>query len=119
MRVPINDLSRQNGAIEEALNSPLLGEIDLRDARGCMIRVSGGPDMTVTQAEQAAEIVGSRINKRARIIWGCNVDPNLEGTIKILLIVTGAKSKYMIGKNAAVVKMLAGVTLICPRVRLL
>lgn len=90
---------RVAGAVDEGLNSPLLGEIDLKDSRGCMIRVTGGPDMTVTQAEQAAEIVGSRINKRARIIWGCNVDPHLEGTIKILLIVTGAKSKYMIGKG--------------------
>ena len=86
-------------AIDEALNSPLLGEIDLGDAKGALIRVVGGPDMTVSEAQKAAEVVGERINKHARLIWGCSVDPALEGQVKVLLIVTGAKSTMLIGKN--------------------
>ncbi len=87
-------------AIDEALNSPLLGEIDLKAARGALIRVVGGPDMTVSEAQKAAEVVGERINKHARIIWGCSVDPALEGQVRILLIVTGARSELLMGKNA-------------------
>jgi cell division protein FtsZ len=76
----------------------LLGEIDLKDAKGALIRVVGGPDMTVGEAQKAAEIVTNSVNERARIIWGCSIEPELEGTIKVLLIVTGARSKYMLGK---------------------
>lgn len=90
---------RVEAAIEEALNSPLLGEIDLKDAKGALVRIVGGPDMTVSEAQKAAEIVGQRINKHARMIWGCSIDPSLEGQVKILLIVTGAKSNLVVGKE--------------------
>jgi cell division protein FtsZ len=90
---------RVESAIEEALNSPLLGEIDLKDARGALVRVVGGPDMTVSEAQKAAEVVGQRINKHARLIWGCSIDQSLEGQVKILLIVTGAKSNLVVGKE--------------------
>lgn len=89
---------RVDTAVREALTSPLLGEIDLKDAKGALIRVVGGPDMTVGEAQKAAEIVTNSVNERARIIWGCSIEPELEGTIKVLLIVTGARSKYMLGK---------------------
>ncbi|HEY3419913.1 MAG TPA: cell division protein FtsZ [Methanomassiliicoccales archaeon] len=87
---------RVKAAVHEALTSPMLGEVDLRQAKGALIRVVGGPDMTVGEAQKAAEIVTQSVSERARIIWGCSIDPELEGTIKILLIVTGAKSKYML-----------------------
>jgi len=92
--------ARTEMAIDEALNSPLLGEIDLKDARGALIRVVGGPDMTVSEAQKSAEVVGERINKHARIIWGCSVDPALEGQVRVLLIVTGARSDLLMGQNA-------------------
>ncbi|MEM2943607.1 MAG: cell division protein FtsZ, partial [Methanomassiliicoccales archaeon] len=72
---------------------------DLKDAKGALIRVVGGPDMTVAEAQRAAEIVTNSVNERARIIWGCSIEPELKGTIKVLLIVTGARSKYMLGRS--------------------
>ena len=90
---------RVQSAIEEALTSPLLGEIDLKEAKGALVRVVGGPDMTVTEAQKGAEVVGQRISRHARLIWGCSIDPSLEGQVKILLIVTGAKSSMMTGKD--------------------
>ncbi|MCU0859730.1 MAG: cell division protein FtsZ [Thermoplasmata archaeon] len=93
--------TRVESAIDEALNSPLLGEIDLKEAKGALIRVVGGPDMTVSEAQKAAEVVGQRVAKHARIIWGCSVNPEYEGQVKILLIVTGARSSSFMGKNEA------------------
>ena len=90
---------RIENAIEEALNSPLLGEINLAEAKGALIRVVGGPDMTVSEAQKAAEVVTDRIAKHARIIWGCSIDPSLQSTVKILLIVTGARSEGVMGKE--------------------
>jgi len=92
---------RIEAAIEEALNSPLLGEIDLKESKGALIRVVGGPDMTVSEAQKAAEVVGQRVAKHARLIWGCSIDPALENTVKILLIVTGARSDTVMGSGAS------------------
>ncbi len=92
---------RVGAAVHEALTSPMLGEIDLRQAKGALIRVVGGPDMTVGEAQKAAEIVTKSVSERARIIWGCSIEPELTGTIKILLIVTGARSKYMLDARGA------------------
>jgi len=87
---------RVGAAVHEALTSPMLGEVDLKGAKGVLIRVVGGPDMTVGEAQRAAEIVNKAVSERARIIWGCSIEPELTGTIKILLIITGAKSQYML-----------------------
>ena len=89
-------------AVSEALNSPLLGEINLSDAAGCLIRVTGGHDLTISEAQKAAEIVSSSINRNARIIWGCSVDETSEGTVRVLLIVTGARSKFVLAREDAV-----------------
>ena len=86
-------------AINEALESPLLGEVDLTHARGALVRVVGGGDMTVSEAERAAEVVGQKINPQARIIWGCSVDDSLEHTVRVLLVITGVKSKSLLGKE--------------------
>jgi cell division protein FtsZ len=87
---------RIQDAVEEALNSPLLGKIDLHDARGALIRVVGGPDMTIEEAAEAAEIITERVRPEARLIWGCSVEPEMMGKVKILLIVTGARSQYVL-----------------------
>ncbi len=96
------DDKRIEEAVSEALNSPLLGEINLADAAGCLIRVTGGHDLTISEAQKAAEIVSSTISRNARIIWGCSVDDASEGTVKVLLIVTGARSKYMLAKEDSI-----------------
>jgi cell division protein FtsZ len=86
-------------AINEALESPLLGEVDLTHARGVLVRVVGGPDLTVSEAEKAAEVVGQKVNPQARIIWGCSVEPELANTVQVLLVITGVKSKSLLGKD--------------------
>ncbi|HEX9908788.1 MAG TPA: cell division protein FtsZ [Thermoplasmata archaeon] len=83
-------------AVDQAMDSPLLGKIDLRDARGALIRVVGGPDMTIEEAAEAAEIITGKIKPEARLIWGCSVEPEMVGKVKILLIVTGARSQYVL-----------------------
>ncbi|MGQ9582140.1 MAG: cell division protein FtsZ [Thermoplasmatota archaeon] len=83
-------------AVNEALNSPLL-EVDISDANGALVNVTGGPDMTVSEAERVVEEVHNRINPASRIIWGAAVDPALERTIRVMLVVTGVKSRQILG----------------------
>ena len=92
---------RVTEAVTEALTSPLLGRVDLGEATGALVRVVGGPTMTVSEAEKAAALVEGKVAKRARIIWGCSIDSSAEmqNTIKVLLIVTGVRSSSLLGRG--------------------
>lgn len=94
-------IERVEDAVEEALNSPLLGKIDVREARGALVRVVGGPDMNIEEAAKAAEIITSKIKPEARLIWGCSVEPDMAGRIKLLLIITGARSQYVLLRDGS------------------
>lgn len=90
---------RATEAVNEALNSPLL-EVDISEATGALVNVSGGEDMTVTEAEKVAAEIHNRINPQAKIIWGAQIDPALEHTIRVMLVVTGVKSKQIFGPTS-------------------
>lgn len=89
-------LQRMDEAVDEALTSPLLGRMDLRDAKGALIRVVGGPDMTIEEAAKAAEVISSKVGPNGRLIWGCSLEQGMEGKVRVLLIVTGARSQYVL-----------------------
>ncbi len=90
--------NRAEEAVNEAINSPLI-EVDISGATGALINVHGGPDMSVSEAEKAAELIQSRISPNARIIWGAAVEPELEGKMKVMVVITGVKSKQIFGKE--------------------
>ncbi len=93
--------NRVMSAVNDAITSPLV-EADISDAKNCLIRVIGGPSMTVSEAENAMAEIQKRINRDARIIWGANVDPEMGDRIRVLVLLTGVKSPYMIsGSNEA------------------
>jgi cell division protein FtsZ len=85
-------------AIEEAINSPLL-EVDVTTAHGVLINVTGGNDMTISEAERVAEVVQGKVSPTARIIWGATVDPTLEHTLRVMLVATGVRSKQIVGRR--------------------
>jgi cell division protein FtsZ len=90
---------RARDAVLEALNSPLL-DVDISDATGALVNVVGGPDMTLAEAQQVVQEIYDRINKDARIIWGSSVDPSLDRTIRAMLVITGVKSRQILGPTA-------------------
>jgi cell division protein FtsZ len=83
-------------AVTEALNSPLL-EVDISEATGALVNVTGGDDMTISEAEKVVEEIYSRIDKNARIIWGTTIEPSLKRSIRAMLVITGVKSKQILG----------------------
>lgn len=83
-------------AVVEALNSPLL-EVDITEATGALVNVTGGEDMTIGEAERVVEEIYSRVDPNARIIWGTTIDPNLKRSIRAMLVITGVKSKQILG----------------------
>jgi cell division protein FtsZ len=87
-----SDDDRVTEAVNDAMATPMLGEVDLHEAKGVLVRVVGGPDMTVTEAEKAASLVSSKVNPRARIIWGCSVENEMQGKVKVLVVITGVRT---------------------------
>ena len=88
-------------AVNDAITSPLI-EADVSDAKNCLIRVIGGPNMTMSEAENAMSEMQKRINRDARIIWGADVEPEMGDRIRVLVLLTGVKSPYMMsGQNEA------------------
>ncbi len=85
-------------AVVEALNSPLL-EVDISEATGALVNVTGGEDMTISEAERVVEEIYSRVDPNARIIWGTTVDPSLKKSIRAMLVITGVKSKQILGPS--------------------
>ncbi|RUM34133.1 MAG: cell division protein FtsZ [Archaeoglobus sp.] len=87
-------------SIRKALRSPLL-EVDISGAKAALINVTGGPDMTIEEAEKVIEEIYTKVDPDARIIWGAMIDPDLENTMRTLVIVTGVKSPQILGKKSA------------------
>lgn len=87
---------RTANAMNEAINSPLI-DVDITAATGALVNVTGGPDMSIGEAESIAETLQSRISSSARIIWGASVDPTMEGKITVMVVITGVKSKHILG----------------------
>mgnify|MGYP006283971379 CR=1 FL=1 len=85
-------------AVVEALNSPLL-EVDISEATGALVNVTGGEDMTISEAERVVEEIYSRVDPNARIIWGTTVDTSLKKNLRAMLVITGVKSKQILGPS--------------------
>jgi len=93
--------NRATDAVNEALSSPLL-DVDVSEATGALVNVIGGEEMTIKEAEGVVEELYSRINPDASIIWGTSIDENLKREIKVMLVVTGVKSKQILGPQSQI-----------------
>ena len=80
---------RARVAATAAISSPLLEDASVHGARGVIINVTGGPDLTLSEVSDASDIIYNAAHEDANIIFGAVVDPKMEGKIKITVIATG------------------------------
>src|SRR6266436_4527611 len=76
-------------AARRAISSPLLEGASVNGARGVIINVTGGPDLSLVEVSEASSIVQEAADEDANIIFGAVVDPTLKGKVKITVIATG------------------------------
>jgi cell division protein FtsZ len=86
---------RVEQAVERALNGRLLDIEDVTKARGLLIHVSGGEDLTLYEVNHAAEIMKRSVPPKAKIIWGARVDQDLQGSASVMAVVTGVESAFL------------------------
>ncbi len=81
--------SRAIDAAQKAISSPLLEDASVNGARGVIVNVTGGPDMSLMEVNEALTIIHGVAHEDANIIFGAVVDPHLNGRVKITVIATG------------------------------
>jgi cell division protein FtsZ len=87
---------RAKDAVDKAINNPLL-DVDISQAEGALVNIIGGNDMSLDEYKQVMEVIGTKVAPDAKLISGAHISPDLENTIKVLLIVTGVKSSQIVG----------------------
>jgi len=80
---------RATAAAEAAINNPLLDEISMKGARGVLINITGGLDMTLFEVDQAANRIRDEVDPEANIIFGSTFDQRLEGRMRVSVVATG------------------------------
>ncbi|MDD4353666.1 MAG: cell division protein FtsZ [Candidatus Nanoarchaeia archaeon] len=83
-------------AVKRALSSPLL-DVDYTGADGALIHITGGPDLTLEEATKAAELITSSLKPDANVIWGARIEESMTGKMRIMSIITGVQSPYIVG----------------------
>ena len=81
--------NRAVDAARRAISSPLLEDAKVEGARGVIINVTGGPDLTLAEANEASCLIQEVAHEEANIIFGAVINPNLKGKVKITVIATG------------------------------
>ena len=80
---------RATAAAESAISNPLLDEVSMKGARGVLINITGGPDVTLFEVDQVANRIGEEVDPEAHIIFGSTLDPVLEGRMRVSVVATG------------------------------
>ncbi|MEM0480798.1 MAG: cell division protein FtsZ [Candidatus Aenigmatarchaeota archaeon] len=99
--ISMGESDSENRAIESvqrALNNPLLS-VDISDAKGALVAIFSGPDITLKEVQAILDAVRSKMNSDAKLLWGVQIDKSLGDTVRTLLIITGVSSPQIIGKE--------------------
>ena len=91
---------RVEEAVRRALTNPLL-DVSYEGATGALIHITGGDDLTLDEVSKAGELVTESLDQDANVIWGARIDNTMKGKLRIMTIVTGVNSPYILGKNDA------------------
>ena len=84
-------------AAEAAISNPLLDDVSMRGARGLLISITGGPDLTLYEVDEAATRIREEVDPEANIILGATFDESLEGIMRVSVVATGLAAEALKG----------------------
>ena len=102
--------NRSIKAAESAISNPLLDDVSMKGARGLLINISGGPDLTLYEVDEAANRVRDEVDPAASIIFGSAFDPALEGRVRVSVFATGIDSPMALPHRPTEIKVLKPAT---------
>lgn len=80
---------RAQQAAEAAISNPLLDNVSMKGAKGVLINITGGPDMTLFEVDEAANRIREEVEEDANIIFGSTFNEALQGKIRVSVVATG------------------------------
>jgi cell division protein FtsZ len=83
---------RAVAAAEAAISNPLLDDVSMKGAKGVLINITGGPDMTLYEVDEAANRIREEVDVDANIIFGATLDETLNGRVRISMVATGIEA---------------------------
>ncbi|WP_094229246.1 cell division protein FtsZ [Methanolobus psychrotolerans] len=87
---------KSNDVVRAALNHPLL-DVDYRGATGSLVHITGGPDLSLKEAEEIAASLTYELSPSANVIWGARISKEFEGKVRVMAIMTGVQSAQVLG----------------------
>ncbi len=90
--------NRVNEAVKQALTHPLL-DVDYNGANGALIHVTCGPDLKLEEFEAVGRLVSENLSADANVIIGARINKDFAGKVRVITIITGVKSAYVVGKD--------------------
>jgi len=81
--------NRARDAAEAAIRSPLLEDIDLHGARGILVNVTAGPDLTIGEFQDVGETIDEFASEQATVVVGTVIDPDMKDELKVTVVATG------------------------------
>ncbi|MCE3231720.1 MAG: cell division protein FtsZ [Alphaproteobacteria bacterium] len=88
-------------AAEAAISNPLLDDVSMKGAKGVLINITGGYDMTLYEVDEAANRIRDEVDPEANIIFGSTFDEKLNGTIRVSVVATGIGGLQALSKPAS------------------
>ena len=100
---------RAVAAAEAAIANPLIDDVSLKGARGLIINITGGKDITLYEVDEAANRIKQEVDEEANIIYGTTCDDRLDGLVRVSIVATGIDSN--IGINAQPLETFAPINI--------
>ncbi len=89
---------RVNEAVRQAMTHPLL-DVDYKGATGALIHITGGSDLRLEEFSSIGHLVSENLSQEAQVIIGARINKDFEGKVRVITIMTGVKSPYILGRG--------------------
>jgi cell division protein FtsZ len=93
---------RATDAAEAAISNPLLEDVSMKGARGVLINITGGLDMTLFEVDEAANRIREEVDPEANIIFGSTFDERLDGRMRVSVVATGIDAQALAQPRPAI-----------------
>ena len=90
------DKNKTEEVVRDAMSHPLL-DVDYRGASGALVHITGGPDLSLSEAEGIADNITERLDAGANVIWGARIREEYKGKVRVMAIMTGVQSAQVLG----------------------
>jgi cell division protein FtsZ len=99
--------NRALDAAQKAISNPLLDDVSMKGAKGVLINITGGPDMTLFEVDEAANRIRDEVDPDANIIFGSTFDESLTGRMRVSVVATGIDAAAMAQPKPTVISLAA------------